>query len=99
MANYWIIFKVSKLIVVIFGLFLASTSIAIANVNSIEFKVSLLSVLSPNTEVVEFYEQNEFKPIWVGGDRSSRERRSYFLKNSTIRQSTLCQNSVMILTL
>ena len=80
MANYWIIFKVSKLIVVIFGLFLASTSIAIANVNSIEFKVSLLSVLSTNTEIVEFYEKNEFKPIWVGGDRSARERRSYFFK-------------------
>ena len=80
MAHYWIVFKVSKLIAVIFGLFLASTSIAIANVNSIDFKVSLMSVLSTNTEIVGFYEKNEFKPIWVGGDRSAKERRSYFFK-------------------
>ena len=78
MANYWVIFKVSKLIALIFGLFSASTSIA--SVNSIEFKVSLLNVLASNAEVVEFYEKNEFKPIWVGGDRSARERTSYFFK-------------------
>ncbi len=78
MANYWVIFKVSKLIAVILGLFSASTSIA--NVNSIEFKFSLLSVLSESAEVVDFYEKNKFKPIWVGGDRSARERRSYFFK-------------------
>ena len=76
MANYWAIFLAFRLICVFLALFSASTSIA--NVNSIEFRFSLLSALSKNIEVIEFYEENEFKPIWVGGERSARERRSYF---------------------
>ena len=78
MANYWVIFQIFRLIGVFFALFYAS--ISIANVNSIEFRFSLLSALSKNIEVIEFYEENEFKPIWVGGERSARERRSYFFK-------------------
>ena len=72
-ANYWVILKYSNSI--FFALFSASI---IANVNSVEFRFSLLSTLAKNSEVIEFYEENEFKPIWVGGDRSARERRSYF---------------------
>ncbi len=78
MANYWVILKVFRLISIFFALFSASASIA--NVNSVEFRFSLLSTLAKNSEVIEFYEENEFKPIWVGGDRSARERRSYFFK-------------------
>ena len=78
MANYWVIFQAFRLIGAFLALFSASTSIA--NVNSIEFRFSLLSALSKNIEVIEFYEENEFKPIWVGGERSARERRSYFFK-------------------
>jgi len=77
-ANYLVIFKALRLIPVFFTLF--SASISIANVNSVEFRFSLINALSKNIEVIEFYEENEFKPIWVGGDRSARERRSYFFK-------------------
>ena len=73
-----VIFKVSKVLFV-FVIFL-SASISIANVNSVEFRFSLLSALSKNSEAIEFYEENNFKPIWVGRDRSSRERSSYFFK-------------------
>ncbi len=78
MANCNIILKVFRPISIFFALFWASASIA--NVNSVEFRFSLLSALSKNSEVVKFYEENEFKPIWIGGDRSARERRSYFFK-------------------
>ena len=78
MANYWVIFKVFRGLCVFFVFFL-SASISIASVNNVEFRFSLLSALSNNSEVIEFYEENNFKPIWVGGDRSARERRSYFL--------------------
>ena len=78
MAIYMVIFKVSKVLFMFF-IFL-SASISIANVNSVEFRFSLLSALSKNSEVIEFYEENNFKPIWVGRDRSSRERSSYFFK-------------------
>ena len=77
MANYWVIFKVFRGLFVFF-VFL-SASISIASVNNVEFRFSLLSALSKNSEVIKFYEENNFKPIWVGGDRSARERRSYFL--------------------
>jgi murein L,D-transpeptidase YcbB/YkuD len=77
-ANYWVIFQIFRLIGVFSALFYAS--ISIANVNSIEFRFSLLSALSKHNEIIEFYEENEFKPIWVGGERSARERRSYFFK-------------------
>ena len=73
-----VIFKVSKVLFMFF-IFL-SASISIANVNSVEFRFSLLSALSKNSEVIEFYEENNFKPIWVGRDRSSKERSSYFFK-------------------
>ena len=78
MANFWVFFKISRVFTVIFALISASTSIA--NVNSIDFRFSLLSALSNNTEAIEFYEENKFKPIWVGSDRSARERSSYFFK-------------------
>ena len=78
MAFSRVIFKVSKVLFVFF-MFL-SASISIANVNSVEFRFSLLSALSKNSEAIEFYEENNFKPIWVGRDRSSRERSSYFFK-------------------
>ena len=78
MANFRVIFSFSTVLACIFTLFSASTSIA--NVNSVEFRLSLLSVLAKKAEVVEFYEENEFKPVWVGGDRYARERRSYFFK-------------------
>ena len=89
MAKDYAILTVFRSIFVFFILFSASTSIA--NVNSIEFRFSLLSALSKNSEVIEFYEENEFKPIWVGGDRSARERRSYFFKELEKHQSMLCQ--------
>jgi len=73
-----VILKVSKVLFMFF-IFL-SASISIANVNSVEFRFSLLSALSKNSEAIEFYEENNFKPIWVGRDRSSRERSSYFFK-------------------
>ena len=73
-----VIFKVSKVLFMFF-IFL-SASISIANVNSVEFRFSLLSALSKNSEAIEFYEENNFKPVWVGRDRSSRERSSYFFK-------------------
>jgi len=73
-----VIFKVSKVLFV-FVTFL-SASISTANVNSVEFRFSLLSALSKNSEAIEFYEENNFKPIWVGRDRSSRDRSSYFFK-------------------
>ena len=78
MAIYMVIFKVSKVLFMFF-IFL-SASISIANVNSVEFRFSLLSALSKNSEAIEFYEENNFKPIWVGRDRSSRDRSSYFFK-------------------
>ena len=78
MAISRVIFKVSKVLFV-FVTFL-SASISTANVNSVEFRFSLLSALSKNSEAIEFYEENNFKPIWVGRDRSSRERSSYFFK-------------------
>jgi murein L,D-transpeptidase YcbB/YkuD len=77
-AIYRVIFKLSKVLFVFF-MFL-SASISIANVNSVEFRFSLLSALSKNSEAIEFYEENNFKPIWVGRDRSSRDRSSYFFK-------------------
>jgi len=77
-AIYMVIFKVSKVLFMFF-IFL-SASISIANVNSVEFRFSLLSALSKNSEAIEFYEENNFKPIWVGRDRSSRDRSSYFFK-------------------
>ena len=58
MANYRVIFRVFRVLACIFTLFSASASIA--NVNSVEFRFSLLSVLAKNTEVVEFYEENEY---------------------------------------
>ena len=61
MANFRVIFRLSTVLACIFTLFSASTSIA--NVNSVEFRFSLLSVLAKNAEVVDFYEENEFKPI------------------------------------
>jgi murein L,D-transpeptidase YcbB/YkuD len=73
-----VIFKVSKVFFMFF-IFL-SASISIANVNSVEFRFSLLSALSKNSEAIEFYEENNFKPIWVGRDMSSRDRSSYFFK-------------------
>ena len=73
-----VIFKVSKVLLMFF-IFL-SASISMANVNSVEFRFSLLSALSKNSEAIEFYEENNFKPIWVGRDRSSRDRSSYFFK-------------------
>jgi murein L,D-transpeptidase YcbB/YkuD len=73
-----VILKVSKVLFMFF-IFL-SASISIANVNSVEFRFSLLSALSKNSEAIEFYEENNFKPLWVGRDRSSRERSSYFFK-------------------
>ena len=73
-----VIFKVSKVLFMFF-IFL-SASISIANVNSVEFRFSLLSALSKNSEAIEFYEENNFKPIWVGRNRSSRDRSSYFFK-------------------
>ena len=78
MAIFRVIFKVSKVLFMFF-IFL-SASISTANVNSVEFRFSLLSALSKNSEAIEFYEKNNFKPIWVGRDRSSRERSSYFFK-------------------
>ena len=77
MAISRVIFKVSKVLFV-FVTFL-SASISTANVNSVEFRFSLQTALSKNSKAIEFYEENNFKPIWVGGDRSARERRSYFL--------------------
>ena len=84
MVNSRVIFSLSRVFACIFTLFTASTSIA--NVNSVEFRFSLLSVLTKNPKVIKFYEENEFKPVWVGGDRYARERRSYFfreLKNTS----------------
>ncbi len=78
MANFRVIFSLSTILACIFTSFSASTSLA--NVNSVEFRFSLLSVLAKNAEIVEFYEENEFKPVWVGSDRYARERRSYFFK-------------------
>ena len=78
MAISRVIFKVSKVLFVVFAFL--SASISTANVNSVEFRFSLLSALSKNSEAIEFYEENNFKPIWVGRDRSSRERSSYFFK-------------------
>ena len=78
MANCRVDFRVFRVLSCIFILFPASASLA--NVNNVEFRFSLLSVLAKNAEVVKFYEENEFKPIWVGGDRYARERASYFFK-------------------
>ena len=78
MANYGISFTITKVLSVFLVFF--SASISNANVNSVEFRFSLLNALSKNSEVIEFYEENNFKPIWVGGDRSARERSSYFFK-------------------
>jgi len=77
-AHYRVIFRVSRILACIFTLFSGSASVA--NVNSVEFRLSLVSVLAKNAEVVEFYEKNEFKPIWVGSDRYARARISYFFK-------------------
>ena len=78
MAKFRVIFSLSTILACIFTSF--SASISVANVNSVEFRFSLLSVLAKNAEIVEFYEENEFKPVWVGGDRKARERRFYFFK-------------------
>ena len=65
MANYWIIFQIFRLIGVFFALFMLQYQLL--NVNSIEFRFSLLSALSKYMKLLNFYEENEFKPIWVGG--------------------------------
>ena len=78
MASNWSILRVFRLSTLILFLFSASTSVA--NIKSVEFRFSLLSALSKYTEIAQFYEQNEFKPIWVGNNRSAKDRRSYFFK-------------------
>ena len=78
MANYLVISKLCRVILAIFSLFYASTTVA--SVKDIEFRFSLLTALSKNSEVIEFYEENKFRPIWVGGDRFARDRRSYFFR-------------------
>ena len=78
MASNWSILRVFRLSTLILFLFFASTSFA--NVKSVEFRFSLLSALSEYSEIAQFYEQNEFKPIWVGNNRSAKDRRSYFFK-------------------
>ena len=75
MVNYGFILKVLSVCFIFF-----SASISFANVNSVEFRFSLLSAFPNNSEVIEFYEENKFKPIWVGGDRFARERSSHFFK-------------------
>ena len=97
MANYKVIFRVFRVLACIFTLFPASASLA--NVNSVEFRFSLLSVLAKNTEAIEFYEENGFKPIWVGGDRYARERTSYFFKELKNTSKHAYQLAVMILTI
>ena len=49
-------------------------------VNNDEFRISLINSLSKNSEIIQFYQDNEFQPLWVGNDRKNRERRSYFFK-------------------
>ena len=49
-------------------------------VNNDEFRISLINSLSKNSEIIRFYQDNGFKPLWVGNDRKNRERRSYFFK-------------------
>ena len=78
MANYLVISKLCRVILAIFSLFYASTTVA--SVKDVEFRFSLLTALSKNAEVIEFYEENEFRPVWVGGDRFARDRRSYFFR-------------------
>ena len=60
------------------SLFYASSSFAM--VNSDEFRISLINSLSKNSEIIGFYKDNGFQPLWVGNDRKNRERRSYFFK-------------------
>ena len=78
MANYLVISKLCRVILAIFSLFYASTTVA--SVKDVEFRFSLLTALSKNSEVIEFYEENEFRPVCVGGDRFARDRRSYFFR-------------------
>ena len=95
MSNYKLTFRVFRVLACIFTLFPASASLA--NVNSVEFRFSLLSVLAKNAEAIEFYEENGFKPIWVGGDRYARKGHLIFSKSSKIHQSMPYQLTVMIL--
>ena len=68
----------TELLIVFCSLFYASSSFAM--VNNDEFRISLINSLSKNSEIIGFYKDNGFQPLWVGNDRKNRERRSYFFK-------------------
>ena len=64
--------------IVFCSLFCASSSFAM--VNNDEFRISLVNSLSENSEIIRFYQDKGFQPLWVGNDRKTRERRLYFFK-------------------
>jgi len=71
-------FGALEVIILVFALFYFFSSAAKAD--SAEFRLGLLDALTKNTEIIKFYEENEFKPLWVGNHISNRSRVSYFLK-------------------
>lgn len=67
-----------RALIVFCSLFYASNSFA--TVNNDEFRKSLTNALSKNSDIIRFYQDNGFKPLWVGNERKARERKSYFFK-------------------
>ena len=62
-----------RVLIVFCFLFCASSSFAM--VNNDDFRISLINSLSKNSEIIRFYQDNEFQPLWVGNERKNRERR------------------------
>jgi hypothetical protein len=67
-----------RVLIVFCSLFYASNSFA--TVINDEFRKSLTNALSKNSDIIRFYQENGFKPLWVGNERKARERKLYFFK-------------------
>ncbi|MAI19328.1 MAG: hypothetical protein CBC71_10335 [Rhodobacteraceae bacterium TMED111] len=78
MANSILLTLSYRVLIVFCSLTYASSSFAM--VNNDEFRISLINSLSKNSEIIRFYQDNGFQPLWVGNERKARERRSYFFK-------------------
>ena len=59
------------------GLF---TSIAVAGDLPLQFRISLIDALENNESILKFYDENDFKPVWLGTDMEAAKRRVAFVQ-------------------
>ena len=59
------------------GLF---TSIAVAGDLPLQFRISLINALENNESILKFYDENDFKPVWLGTDMEAAKRRVAFVQ-------------------